>query len=150
MILSSYILLYYITNSILYVNIPYGVKHTMVCFGNTSTITLSQNCHYMKYQRINNNNTSAFLHHMEKHENNSKFFKIIYYYLNNTILDTNWIKNSQRGENFNFTENENITSFKNENLQQFTCKILGILNLVLSSLIFSVLMIISIMYYKYI
>lgn len=145
MIFTKYILLYYTTNSILYVYEPHRVTHAMVCFANNSDI--NQNCNYMRYGRINNNITSAFSHLLRKTDLNSEYFKIIYYYPNQTIFDTNWIKNDQRGNSTNVESRcENITKTKYE--QTLHCKVFGILNLVLSVLIFTILTIISVFFYK--
>lgn len=130
---STYILLFYVFDSMLYVYVPQGVIQSMLCFNNMTNITLNENCHFMSYERINNNNL-AFSHKFTVKEKHSKYFKVLYYYPNNTIVDTNWFNNTEKQNGIFNKQNQNLDNQNLENKNM--CNIFGILNLVLSMLIF--------------
>ena len=83
-----FILLYFLTNTTLYVHYPPRVLHGKVCF---DTLSSFDQCEYMKTEIINNN-TSALSYNMNEEQKTSAFFKVLFYYPNHTIFDTNWIQ----------------------------------------------------------
>lgn len=110
----NFILLFHITNNILYVHYPPRTLHGVVCFENKTTIGWPETCNYMKIVIINNS-TSAMSYKMQKEESESSFFKILFYYPNNTIFDTNWIENYRRSKCYKFTKNNTIVSIEQSN-----------------------------------
>lgn len=117
MLLPPFILLYSISNLILYVHYPFGIFRSEICFESDMNVTYIK-CNKMVHEIINNN-TSVFSYHMKRRDEESTYFKILYYYFNNTIFDTNWVKK----RNVNYFElnnklNSTSSNSSNETLKQ--------------------------------
>lgn len=142
--LSHFILLYFISQNIIYVHYPPNVTRCEICFSNKTNITLDKNCQFMKVGLINNN-TISFMYHINKGENASRFFKVLYHYSNQTIFDTNWIERSELKYTHFQNESFNYTKFINEKNNGYNT--FNIVNLFLTFTIFLYITILIIFFY---